>query len=52
MVEKEREASPQLDIDIDLEGKNWVPSPIPAVEYEVNESPNEIPKGRNYIKDF
>ena len=34
------------------ERKNWAPSLTPAPEYEVDKSPNEIPKDRDYTKDF
>ena len=50
--EEKREASPQLDTDIELEGENWAPSPILASEYNVDEGLNEIPEGRNYTKDY
>ena len=50
--EGEKEASPQLDIDMELERENWAPSPTPAPEYEVDESPDEIPEGEDYIEDY
>ena len=50
--EEEKEASPQLDTDMELEGENWAPSPTPAPEYEVDESQDEIPEGRDYTEDY
>ncbi len=52
MGEEERESSPQLDTDMELEGENWAPSPIPVPAYEVDESPDEIPEGTDYNKDL
>lgn len=49
---EEREAGPQLKTNIELGGKNWAPSPTTALEYEVDESLNEIPEGRNYTEDY
>ena len=52
MGEEEKEASPQLDTDMELEWENWAPSPTSAPEYEVDESPDKIPEGRDYTKDY
>lgn len=49
---QKREASIQLDTDIELKRQNRAPSPRPSPEYEVDESPNEISEGRNYTKDY
>ncbi len=49
---EEEKASLQFDTDMELEGENWAPSPTPAPEYEVDESPDEIPEGRDYTKDY
>ena len=37
---------------MESEGENWAPSPITNQEYEVNESLNEIPEGRDYTKNY
>ena len=50
--EKEREASPQLDTDMELEGENWASSLIPDAEYEGDKSLDEISESRNYTKDY
>lgn len=49
---KKREVSPQLNIDMESKRENWVLNPISTPEYEVDKSPNKIPKCRNYTKDF
>ncbi len=49
---REKEASPQLDTDMELEGEDWAPSPTPALEYEVDESPDEIPEGEDHSEDY
>lgn len=50
--EEEKEASPQLDTDMELEGGNWAPNPAPAAEYEVDEGPDDIPEGRDFTEDY
>ena len=50
--EEEREASPQLNTDMELEGANWAPILTAALEYEVDESLDEIPEGTVYTKDY
>lgn len=52
MGEEEREARPQFNIDMELEGKNWAPSLTPASDYEVDKSPDEIPEDRDYTKNL
>lgn len=50
--EEEKKLSSQLDIDIKLEGENQTLSPTPVLVYEVDEKPDEIPKGIDYNKDY
>lgn len=50
--EKEKKAISQLDINMELERKNWIPSPISAPAYEVDENRDETSKSRDYTKDY
>lgn len=49
---KQRKASPQLNMNMDLERENWALSPILAPKHEIDENPNEILEGKNYSKDY
>ena len=51
MGKEERGVSLQFNTDMELEEKNRAPSPTPALEYKVDESPDEIFEDKNYIKD-
>ena len=51
--EEERESSPQLDTEMELEEERWAERTDPeTVGYDEDESQDEIPEGRDYTKDF
>lgn len=51
-LDKKREASPQFNTNIELEGENWAPSLISVSKYKVDGSLDEIQEDKDFTQDY